>query len=103
MREFPPFDPVDLWFDYPVHRLDTAGELRGAVAEGILEKRDKAAERRRILENAYEALSIEGKVTIADIVEYTGRVGNTIKNYIDEHPDFIRANGVVTRKRQASK
>lgn len=28
LREFPKFDPINLWFDYPVHRQDTIGVLK---------------------------------------------------------------------------
>jgi len=98
MREFPPFHPVDVWFDHPIHRLDTTGALSGAKAEGSYEKKDRAAERRKTLENAFEALSIKGRVSVMDIVEYTGKTENTIKNYIEEHPDFVRDNGAVKRK-----
>lgn len=27
LREFPSFDPINLWFDYPVHRIDRSGVL----------------------------------------------------------------------------
>lgn len=27
LREFPKFEPVNLWFDYPVHRMDDVGSL----------------------------------------------------------------------------
>lgn len=27
LREFPSFDPISLWFDYPVHRIDRSGVL----------------------------------------------------------------------------
>lgn len=27
LREFPRFDPISLWFDYPVHRIDDTGAL----------------------------------------------------------------------------
>ena len=28
LREFPKFEPLNLWFDYPVHRLDDVGCLK---------------------------------------------------------------------------
>ena len=33
LREFPKFDPVNLWFDYPVHRLDDVGSLKDIQPE----------------------------------------------------------------------
>lgn len=34
LREFASFRPVDLWFDYPVHHVDTEGALKDAKPEG---------------------------------------------------------------------
>lgn len=28
LREFPPFEPIDVWFEYPIHRLDESGILK---------------------------------------------------------------------------
>lgn len=106
LREFAPFPPRNLWFDYPVHHLDKVGSL-GDIdpeSEGRLQgrkngkkapKEDKAAERKRIIEIAYQALSINGEVSVMDIVEYTGKTENTIKSYIKENPKFKRQNGKV--------
>ena len=33
LREFPKFEPVNLWFDYPVHRLDEIGSLKDLQLE----------------------------------------------------------------------
>ena len=34
LREFENFEPVNFWFEYPIHRVDKSGELGGAYAEG---------------------------------------------------------------------
>ena len=34
LREFPRFDPLNLWFDYPVHRPDSTGALSDVEPEG---------------------------------------------------------------------
>ena len=55
LREFPPFKPVNAWFDWPVHKLDDDGSLADAAAEGdakdlnrkSAEKRQTKAEARR--------------------------------------------------------
>ena len=38
LREFPPFGPVDFWFEYPVHRVDEDG----ALADALPPKRPKS-------------------------------------------------------------
>jgi len=34
LREFPKFQPVNLWFDYPVHQIDPTGALKDIDPEG---------------------------------------------------------------------
>ena len=33
LREFPKFEPIDLWFDYPIHRIDDTNILKDLSAE----------------------------------------------------------------------
>lgn len=67
LREFPKFEPVNLWFDYPVHRIDDVGSLKdiqpdvekpywqkGKEArkkQGAEERRDKQAKYSMAIEN----------------------------------------------------
>lgn len=67
LREFPKFDPVNLWFDYPVHRVDKSGVLadikpddekpawqKGKEArkkQGEEQRKDKQAKYRMAIEN----------------------------------------------------
>ncbi len=113
LREFAPFPPMNVWFDYPVHRQDGNGSLgdlkTGDEGPAWQQKQKKQSpaqrrtakqrERREALEKAYEALSMNGEVTMAALIDYTGLTRNTLKNYVDEHPDFERGNeGTVIRK-----
>lgn len=50
LREFPKFDPVNLWFDYPVHRIDQVGSLKDLQLEAEKPMWEKAAQKRK--ENA---------------------------------------------------
>lgn len=34
LREFPKFAPINLWFDYPAHNIDTIGVLKDVEADG---------------------------------------------------------------------
>lgn len=114
LREFRSPKPDNLWFDYPVHYLDTTGELEKLAAEGSVEgnlgkssKRSRSPERRReLLENAYDAAAFmnEGRpVRVKDIAEYITTdddpvTERTIRNWIAEFPDnFDRDKGVVFR------
>ena len=113
LREFPKFKPVDLWFNYPTHQVDTEGILKDQQAEGdkppwqrAMEKRKpkekKANDRKKSIEMAYEACSFNGEVTIIALEEYLGVTKNTVKNRLKEHGGFVFENGIVTRK-QVSK
>lgn len=107
LREFPKFPPVNLWFEFPIHRIDHSGMLSDVHADGDApdwkrggEKKkpvDKRQERLRALETAYDACNMGGDVTIADLMAYTGKTKNTVRGYIDEHPGFERDGGIVRR------
>ncbi|MDP3936826.1 MAG: AAA family ATPase [Deltaproteobacteria bacterium] len=110
LREFPKFAPVDVWFDYPIHRTDAAGALKDAEAEGEgpawkraikrrKPKESKAAERKRAVEVAYEACGIEGEITVEAIAEYMGVTTKTVKNRIKEHGGFEIDGNVVGKKK----
>ena len=55
LREFPPFEPIDCWFDYPVHRLDKTGELKSIqVDDGMPKKHDGKSWRQKLAESQHE-------------------------------------------------
>ncbi|MEG2383742.1 MAG: AAA family ATPase, partial [Oscillospiraceae bacterium] len=75
LREFPKFTPINVWFDYPIHRIDEVGALGDidTEAQTVPWKRnlgkkkspiDRESERKVALENAYDACSIDGDVTV---------------------------------------
>lgn len=109
LREFPKFKPVNLWFDYPIHKVDESGVLRDIEPEDIKplwqkakearkSPEDKKKDRMNALEIAYEALKIDGEVTIKSLEEYFTLSTNAVRKRVDEHPDFTRKGGVVIRK-----
>lgn len=107
LREFPKFPPVNLWFEFPIHRIDHSGMLSDVHADGDApdwkrggEKKkpvDKRQERLQALETAYDACNMGGDVTITDLMAYMGKTKNTVRGYIDEHPGFERDGGTVRR------
>jgi hypothetical protein len=109
MREFPQFTPVNLWFSYPIHKVDTEDILKDVEAEGekpqwkrAIDKRKpketKRQKRLKSLEVAYEACTINGEVTISALEEYLDVAKNTVKNYIKEHEGFEYDNGICYKK-----
>lgn len=113
LREFPKFPPVNLWFEFPIHRIDHSGMLSDVHADGDApdwkrggEKKkpvDKRQERLQALETAYDACNIGGDVTITDLMAYMGKTKNTVRGYIDEHPGFERDGGIVRRVKDEQK
>lgn len=109
LREFPKFKPVDLWFEYPVHRVDTVGALKDQQSEGdkapwqraISKRKPKEAkqrERKLSIETAFEACKFDGDVSVAALQEYMTLSKNAVKNRLKEHGGFEVINGMVTRK-----
>ena len=73
LREFPKFEPVNMWFNYPVHRLDQVGSLKDLQLEADTPVWEKAAQKRK--ENAQK--NRERKLNEFEIafqnIEFDGR------------------------------
>lgn len=96
LREFANFKPVNLWFDYPLHKADLAGVLSNVGAEGSAEanlaksgKRKSTPEsRKEEFDNAYDALlGTDSSVTSKDLAEYLGISERTIRDRLKELED----------------
>lgn len=100
LREFERFDPVNFYFDYPVHRLDD-GELSGLKPEvekpmwqrgtesNVKNKEDRKEKRLKELEDAYRACNVSGNgVTVSDLSDYLDVSRNTVWNRVKEHGYF---------------
>lgn len=112
LREFPKFPPVNLWFDYPVHRTDESGALgdiqpdaeKPAWQKNFKKKRtpeEAKKDRMSSLEEQYESLKSfneDGKVTVKDLAESMGTTEKTVRNRIKEHGGFWIDEGNVGKK-----
>ena len=105
LREFPNIQPVDFWFDYPIHKLDEKGTLGAMPAQGTpqagrlnnpkCKTADTAADEFR---TAFDALNMDGRVTVKDISEYMGLVDKTIYARLKKMSDeFTLEKGIITR------
>ena len=47
LREFPSFEPINVWFEYPVHRIDDVGVLKDVQPESAKTFYEKARERNK--------------------------------------------------------
>ena len=92
LREFARFEPVNLWFDYPIHTMDT-GLLEDLQPETEMQLRGRAGAAKRWpggkdgaaqkskqqLANAFEACTMDGDVTVYAIAEYLDLKPATVK------------------------
>lgn len=93
LREFPKFKPLDLWFDYPVHRIDEDGVLQDAAYEGEIAPQKKAAKARKKQAeeqrlnsaeqfiNAYNELYIDEPPTMQEIATLLTKPINTVRDW----------------------
>lgn len=112
LREFPKFAPANVWFQYPVHRIDDTGCLNDIQPEDerpAWQKKKKTPEERKqekeeSLLTAFEASDMDGKgqVKLSDLVDYMGVTINTVKKYVDASKDLRRENGMVVKVSKAS-
>lgn len=109
LREFPKFPPVNLWFDYPVHRLDESGSLQDIQPEEekpawqkAMEKRkpkeQKKEERMLALEHAIEGGNFGEPPTVKDVAGLMGISERTLRDRIKEHGGYEIKDGAVWRK-----
>ena len=105
LREFPNIHPVDMWFEYPIHRLDSSGELgempaQGTYAAGRL--RNKYSKSTEVAEDefrtAYSVLSMGGDVTVKDMMEYLDVIDKTVYARIRKMGgEFVLKKGRIIR------
>lgn len=113
LREFPKFLPVNLWFDYPVHRVDHIGILKDIQLDeqpswkkAIANRKapeEKKKERNASLETAYEACGIDNQVTVSALSEYMGVGEKTVRRHIKEHGGYMIEEGIVRIKDKGQK
>ncbi|WP_405100773.1 AAA family ATPase [Oceanobacillus sp. FSL H7-0719] len=111
LREYPKFEPVNMWFQYPVHKVDDTGILKDIQPDSEQppwkknqsnkkkkSPKERKEEQNESLETAYEACSIEEVVTLESLAEFMGVTDRTVRNRIKNHGGFNIENGEVTLK-----
>lgn len=111
LREFPKFEPKNLWFRYPIHVEDTVGVLKDLQAESEMQpfqrgnkKRGEKtketyaaqkADKKAALLNAFHACNMDGAVTVDDMAEYLGISRRTVERRVKEHDKLTLENGNI--------
>lgn len=103
LREFENIEPLNFWFEYPIHRVDSSTELANAYAAGSpmgnLSKSRKYTtyeERKASIDTAFQACSIETPVTIDAMAEYIGVSPRCVRDRLKEvKDDYWVKSGIV--------
>lgn len=112
LREFPKFEPLNLWFDYPIHTIDDTDVLKDISTDDInsknspfkknfgnkKSKKQRSEERKEALEIAFSAINQDGKTTVSELAEYLGKSEKTVRNHLEEHSGFWIDNSEVGMK-----
>jgi RecA-family ATPase len=90
LREYPKFEPVNMWFSYPIHKVDDVGSLKDIQPEGEAppwqraagKRKDKAREARRSKADEFadvvENCNFGEPPTVKDIIEWYASTGKEV-------------------------
>lgn len=110
LREFPKFAPANVWFKYPVHRIDDTGCLndiqledeRPAWQKGSANNKKNAQnrkeDRKKALQEAVEGCNFGEIPTVKEVAEYLGISERTVRDRIKEHGGYLIKDGKVQKK-----
>ena len=110
LREFPKFEPINLWFDYPIHQIDQVGVLQDIQPDtetppwkkGADRNKKNAKERkndrRKALEEAVENGNFGDEPSVKEVAEYMGISDRTVRDRIKEHGGYVIEDGIVKKK-----
>lgn len=103
LREFPKFKPIDMFFNYPVHVMDSRKILTEAKAEGT--PKPKKSRKERELEKKMEIIktyemqkSFSDVVTVKALAEQLQVSEKTVRRYINGIKELEVKDGFVIRK-----
>lgn len=105
-REFPKPKSRKVFFKYPLHIVDTTGQLDKFYPKGDIHNAQKASpnystrdDRKAKLDNAFDVACLgEDKVHINDVLPMFDGTEKTLRSYIKEFPqDYVIKNGIITR------
>ena len=106
-REFPKPKSRKVFFKYPLHIVDTSGQLDKFYPKGDIHNAQKASpnystpeSRKSSLDDAFNILNIDGDgVTVKELADYLGKTARTIREYVKEFSnDYQNERGKVVRK-----
>lgn len=100
LREFAKFDPVNVWFDFPIHKVDEVGVLKDVQPEGERPAWQKATEKRKEqaknqkeqslmeFELAIENCSMSEAPTKKELAEYLDISEKTVERRLEKSKNY---------------
>lgn len=113
LREFASFKPLNLWFDYPIHRDDEAGVLadikmddgnpwsKGKKSWGEKKSaKERNSEKLEAFKEAFEEAEEDGAADIDELADILGVTDRTVRNRVNKEckKDFIIEDNLVKKK-----
>ena len=106
LREFKSKEPIDFWFEYPIHSVDVTGTLKeyhplGSHSANLAHSPNRTTqeERKDALDSAYKQCRSEPPVRVSQLAKIMGVSDKTVRRYLNEFEDtYWLSNGVVGRK-----
>lgn len=106
LREFKSKEPVDFWFEYPIHSVDVTGTLKeyhplGSHSANLAHSPNRTTqeERKDALDSAYKQCQPNPPVRVPQLAKIMGVSDKTVRRYLNEFEDtYWLSNGVVGRK-----
>ena len=104
LREFRGFDPINVWFDYPIHRMDVSGALGDITLEedkprwqkGVEKNKNNVQKRKEdkkaALEEAIENGNFGEHPTLDDVAGYLGKSTRSIRTMVKDHGGYVVQN-----------
>ncbi len=109
LREFRSFKPVNIWFEYPIHRVDEVGKLEKNYADGdprvnLLKsyKRNQTTDsRKEEFDEAFDKNKKKDGTCLAFVIaEYLGVAERTVRDRVKEFSDeYQTKKGIISRKK----
>lgn len=106
-REFKKPKDRKVWFKFPLHIVDTTGQLDRFYPKGDIHNAQKASpnystpeSRKSSLDDAFNILNIDGDgVTVKELADYLGKTERTIREYVKEFSNnYQNERGKVVKK-----
>jgi len=103
LREFANIKPINIWYEHPIHRIDTSGELDRLYPEGDprnnLKRATPEEQFKYDLDLAFAECSMgQPFVDLGALAAALGRNERTVRNHLKNYSEYEVKKGVVWKK-----